>query len=241
MLEICKVYNGVKPFEKGKGNPPQTAQVSKDKPYVHEGDAPDSTWSPLLRGSLIGRYENRWRRNYWISYGPWLAAPRDPAIFFEAPLKIVVRQTGDSIVATLIESGYVVRNNMHVLLPEAKDYDLRYILGIMNSRLTDFAYTFMNPEKGEALAEIKKHHVEQLPIRTIDMSDLEDRAQHDRVVELVEKMLSLHERLAEAKVAWERTTIQAQIDSTNQRINRVVYELYDLTDEEIEIVEESTA
>ncbi len=91
------------------------------------------------------------------------------------------------------------------------------------------------------MAEIKKHHVEQLPIRTIDMSDPEDRAQHDRVVGLVEKMLSLHERLAEAKVAWERTTIQAQIDSTNQRINRVVYELYDLTDEEIEIVEESTA
>lgn len=238
---ICNVYNGVKPFEKGKGNPPQTARVTKEKPYVREGQSPAPTWSPLLRGSLIGRYENRWKRNYWISYGPWLAAPRDPAIFFEAPLKVVVRQTGDSIIATLIERGYVARNNMHVLLPAAEDYDLRYVLGIMNSRLADFAYTFMNPEKGEALAEIKKHHVERLPIRTIDTSDPEDRAQHDHVVELVDRMLSLHKKLDEAKVAWERTTIQAQIDASDRQIDRVVYELYDLTENEIELIEEATA
>ena len=54
----------------------------------------------------------------------------------------------------------------------------------------------MNPEKGEALAEIKKHHVEHLPIRTIDFSDPEDMARHDRMVGLVERMLKLHERLA---------------------------------------------
>ncbi len=77
----------------------------------------------------------------------------------------------------------------------------------MNSRATDFAYTFMNPEKGEALAEIKKHHVEQLPIHTIDFSNPEDVARHDRMVDLVERMLSLHERLAGARIERERTVI----------------------------------
>ncbi len=109
----------------------------------------------------------------------------------------------------------------------------------MNSRATDFAYTFMNPEKSEALVEIKKHHVEQLPIHTIDFSDPEDVARHDRMVELVERMLSLHERLAGARIERERTVIGHKIAATDRQIDRLVYELYGLTEEEIRIVEEA--
>jgi hypothetical protein len=108
----------------------------------------------------------------------------------------------------------------------------------MNSNLIDFAYAFMNPEKGEALAQVKKRHVEQLPIRRVDFSDPDDVARHDRMVELVERMLSLHERLAEAKIEQERSIIQHQIDTTDEQIDQLVYGLYDLTDEEIEIVEQ---
>ncbi|MBM4466764.1 MAG: restriction endonuclease subunit M [Chloroflexi bacterium] len=237
LLRVCSVYNGIKPFEKGKGNPPQTEQTMQEKPYVREGAAPDITWSPLLRGELIRRYENLWNHDYWVLYGPWLAAPRDPSIF-DAPIKIMVRQTGDSIIATLVERGFIARNNLHILLPLDPDHDLRYVLGIMNSRLIDFAYTFMNPEKGEALAEVKKHHVEQLPIRTINFSDPADKARHDRIVSLVEQMLSLHKQLAAAKTPDAKTVLQRQIEATDKQIDRLVYELYGLTAEEIAVVEE---
>jgi predicted RNA methylase len=236
LSRICRVFNGVKPFEKGKGSPPQTDQVLKEKPYVREGAAPNKKWSPLLRGSLIHRYTNLWNRDYWIQYGPWLAAPRDPSIF-EAPLKIVVRQTGDSIIGTLVEQGFIARNNLHVLLPEHNPYNLRYVLGIMNSKLMDFIYTIMNPEKGEALAEVKKKHVEQLPIHGINFSDHADKTHHDKMVTLVEQMLSLNKKLADAKTEHDRTNLQRQIDATDRQIDQLVYELYGLTDEEISIVE----
>ena len=238
LLQICKIYNGTKPFEKGKGKPPQTQQIMKEKPYVREGTKPAPTWSPLLRGSLIRRYENLWKYNYWILYGPWLAAPRDPAIF-DAPLKIMVRQTGDSIIATLVEKGFIARNNLHILLPRNMNYDLRYILGIMNSILIDFAYSFVNPEKGEALAQIKKYHAEQLPICTINFSDPADKACHDRMVELVERMLDLNKQLVKAKAPQTKTVLQRQIETTDRQIDRLVYELYELTEEEIKIVEGS--
>lgn len=77
-------------------------------------------------------------------------------------------------------------------------------------------------------------------IRTIDLSDPEDRARHDRVVGLVERMLDLHERLAEAKIGQEKTVIQHQIDATDRQIDRLVYELHELTGEEVKIVEEAT-
>ncbi len=117
------------------------------------------------------------------------------------------------------------------------NYDLRYILGIMNSILIDFAYSFVNPEKGEALAQIKKYHVEQLPIRTINFSDPVDNAHHDRMVELVRQMLDLHKQLAEAKEPQTKSVLQRQIDTTDRQIDRLVYELYELTEEEIKIVE----
>ncbi|MDR0442008.1 MAG: N-6 DNA methylase, partial [Treponema sp.] len=79
LKDCCHVYNGVKPFERGKGTPPQSEKIMKEKPYVIEGKKPDNQWSPLLRGSLIHRYINKWNKNYWVKYGQWLAAPRDPA------------------------------------------------------------------------------------------------------------------------------------------------------------------
>jgi len=239
LQELCKAYNGSKPFEKGKGNPPQTEKTMKEKPFVKDGPCPGKQWSPLLRGSLIQKYSILWKQNYWILYGPWLAAPRNPSIF-ESPLKIMVRQTGDSIIATLVEKGFIARDNLHILiLKEASLYDLHYILGLMNSKLFDFVYAFINPEKGEALAQVKKRHVEQLPIRIIDFSNPTDRQRHDRMVQLVQRMLDLHKSLAAARTPDEKTAIQRQITTTDKQIDKLVYELYNLTDDEISIVEGS--
>ena len=54
-------------------------------------------------------------------------------------------------------------------------------------------------------------------------------------------MLGLHERLAGARIERERTVIGHQISATDRQIDRLVYELYGLTDEEIGVVEEAAA
>jgi predicted nucleic acid-binding Zn-ribbon protein len=53
-------------------------------------------------------------------------------------------------------------------------------------------------------------------------------------------MLDLHKSLAVAKTPSQKTALQRQIDATDRRIDRLVYELYNLTDQEIAIVEEAT-
>jgi hypothetical protein len=57
------------------------------------------------------------------------------------------------------------------------------------------------------------------------------------VVALVERMLSLHEQVAQAQVPHLKTTLQRQIEATDRQIDRLVYTLYGLTEDEIEIVE----
>ena len=59
------------------------------------------------------------------------------------------------------------------------------------------------------------------------------------MVSLVETMLDLHKRLAEAKTPTDRQLLERQIATTDNQIDRVVYELYELTEEEIGIVEEA--
>ena len=214
------IYNGVKPFEKGKGTPPQTEITMKEKPFVWEGVKPGKEWLPLLRGSLMNRYVSLWDNNYWILYGEWLAAPRNPSIF-EAKEKVIVRQTGDSIIATTIGSGIICRDNLHICIPN-KNVRPKYILGLLNSKLMNFIYGFINPERGEALAQVKKKHVEQLPIAVAENDDI--------IVQLVDKILAAKKSDPQADTsAWER------------EIDLMVYRLYGLTYDEVLVVDPGTA
>ena len=50
-------------------------------------------------------------------------------------------------------------------------------------------------------------------------------------------MLAIHRRLAVARTDHEQTNLKRQIDDADRRIDRLVYDLYNLTDEEIRIIE----
>ena len=80
----------------------------------------------------------------------------------------------------------------------------------------------------------------RFPIPCLDFADASDKAAHDRMVELVGQMLKLHKDLPAAKAPPTKEQIQRQIDSTDKQIDKLVYELYGLTEDEIKIVEEAT-
>jgi hypothetical protein len=54
---------------------------------------------------------------------------------------------------------------------------------------------------------------------------------------LVKQMLALHRRRVEARTPHEQSVLAAQIAATDRQIDRLVYALYELTEEEIRIVE----
>ena len=236
--DFYKITQGAKPFQVGKGKPPQTREVLIKKLFIAETQK-DTTFRPLLRGSLIQRYSILWNNNYWISFGDWLAEPRYSAQY-DASAKIVIRQTGDSFIATLDCNQFIVRDNLYTIVPREERYDLKYLLGLLNSRLLTWFYqAIMNPEKGEALAQVKRGHLAKLPIVIPKVDYPTDTAHHDRMVELVEQMLTLNKKLAEANTDHDKTILQRRIEATDSQIDRLVYELYGLKDEDIKIVEKT--
>jgi hypothetical protein len=115
----------------------------------------------------------------------------------------------------------------------------RFLLGVLNSKLMTFYLRSRSSVFRGGYIALNKQYIEQLPIRSIDFADRKDKARHDRVVELVDAMLALHEKVATARTPHDRTTIERQIAATDQQIDTLVYELYGLTDEEINVVEEA--
>jgi hypothetical protein len=118
--------------------------------------------------------------------------------------------------------------------------NLRYILGILNSPLL----TYFLKETGTPLRggyfRMKTAYLNPFPIRSINFSDPNDKARHDKMVKLVEQMLTVHTRLVSARTPDDKTRLQRQIDATDQQIDQLVYELYGLTEKEIKVVEETT-
>jgi hypothetical protein len=207
----------------------------EDRPFDSDRRL-NASYRPYLRGIDIGRYKIAPVEPRYLKYGPWLAEPR-PSANFDAQIKIVMRQTGDSLMAALDAEQYLCLNNMHVLVPKYDSPSVLYLVGIVNSKLLNWFYHILNPEVGEALAEVKKTNVAKLPIRPVDEKDPTDKAHHDKMVSLVGQMLSLNKRLSGVKTDHEKTTLQRQIAAVDQQIDQLVYELYGLTEEEIRIVQ----
>ena len=116
-------------------------------------------------------------------------------------------------------------------------HSLHYLQGVLNSRLLDFYLHSISTTFRGGYWSYGKRFIEQLPIRTIDFSDPEDAARHEKMVGLVKRMLKLQERIAEARISQEKNVIRRQIGAADRQIDRLVYDLYGLTDEEIMVVE----
>ncbi len=117
-----------------------------------------------------------------------------------------------------------------------------YILGLLNSAIALFYFsTFCAALEGsnDCYFEFRAQYVKKFPIPKLDTNNRLDLTRHERMVSLVEQMLSLHKQLQEARTPHEQTALQRQIEATDEQINALVYKLYGLTNEEIKVVEKA--
>jgi hypothetical protein len=80
-------------------------------------------------------------------------------------------------------------------------------------------------------------YIQQLPIRTIDFNNPSDKAIHDKLVCLVDRMLDLHKKKNSLPLSSEREKIEREIAITDEKIDDTVYGLYGITEEERKIIE----
>jgi hypothetical protein len=194
---------------------------------------------PLLHNYLLenkdyltARERRRFRGAEWFQYG----RPQNIGVMRKP--KILVPDIADRASFAFDEMGeYAFTSGYGITLrPDVKESP-KYILGLLNSAVLDFYLKRVSTTMRGGFFRYFTQFIEQLPIRRIDFNKAADKAAHDRIVSLVESMLALHQRIVAAKSEADKNVVQRQIDSTDAEINRQVYDLYGLTDEEITGIE----
>jgi hypothetical protein len=155
--------------------------------------------------------------------------------------KLCVPRLVDRLYAAYDVEGNHFLDNVDVggvtLKPEYQQQGLPYLLGLLNSKLLRWYFPFISAPFRGGWMSANKQFLSQLPIRPINFADAADKVRHERMVQLVEAMLQLHRHKAIAQTQHEQSLLQHQIDHTDKQLDALVYELYELSDEEIRIVE----
>ncbi|MBU1627090.1 N-6 DNA methylase, partial [bacterium] len=234
--DILEVSQGLIPYDKYRGHDEKTI---KNRIW-HADFKKDKTYKKELRGGDVKRYSVNWNGKNWISYGEWLAAPRKPEYFTEP--RLLFREITDPKHG-LLNVGYTNEeyyNNPSIIncISRRNKHSLLYVMGIVDSKLMAFWHFSFSPKaKKGVFPKILVNDVRGLPIHKIDFADPAEKARHDLMVSLVDRMLTLHKQLAKAKLPHDKEALQRQIDATDQQINQLVYQLYGLTEEEVRVVE----
>ncbi|MCL1850902.1 MAG: N-6 DNA methylase [Bacteroidetes bacterium] len=235
LKDIALTVCGLTPYRKGKGDPPQTEKIVKNREYDADYRK-DDTYRKYLMGRDFNKYQWHIEKERWISYGKWLAEPRYKAPFDDEK-KIVIRQTADKLIAHLDTEKYLSLKNVHNVRITIADISYEYLLAIINSKLLNWWYQNLIPEKGRVFAEVKVVNLEKLPIKIIDLKNITEVQQQKQIIKLVNQLLQLNKELQTATLPNHRDQIQSKIGYCEDKINAIVYELYELTEEEIKMVE----
>ena len=197
-------------------------------------------WAYLIRNKklLEGREKGRFKTAQWYQFGRtqnlgmW-EQPKLMIPYMITDLAAYLDRSDDFYFINVTTGGYGITS-------DERSGSLAYLCGLLNSRLLNFCLKRVSTTFHGGYFAANKQYIEQLPIRPINFADATDVARHDRMVALVEAMLDLHRKLAAAVTDQEKTVHQRQIVATDRQIDRLVYELYGLTEEEIGIVESAS-
>ena len=195
-----------------------------------------TTHVPCYNGRDITRYGLKWGLLACLndtvaqSGGCW-----DPTKH-RARNKLLTRQIGRYPEFALDADGYDCLNTMFMVNPRGA-IPTRFLLAVLNSRLLQAFWLARFYDQRRTFPKIKGTYLKELPVPSAAIDDV---ARQQPLIVRVDQMLSLRKRLADVNTPHEKQTIERQITATDNQIDRLVYELYGLTDDEIRIVEEAT-
>ena len=211
--------------------------------------------------------------------------------YFFTKNRLLIRETG-SVITTVFLDDEITQNNRSlysIKIINNNEFDTKYILTILNSKIIQFYYQNMFATNTDLFPKIRIGQVKEIPIKNISLEEQKP------FIEKAELMLELNKKLQETKENfifelklkkvprklqnfeeldfddfvkeyakakkikfadkleernfkndWQRLfendkkevlELQEQINITDKEIDNMVYKLYDLTEDEIKIVE----
>ena len=182
---------------------------------------------------LVGEDVNRYRITFasrWVDYRPdeMMAIEKKRGggglrlrtrNIFERK-KILTRQTADRIIAAYDDNSYYYANTLHGTAVTNTAFDTLFVLGVLNSKLTTWYYRSYSDETGKAFAQVKIELLRKLPIPNVNKN------YQQPITNLVRSIIEI-----------KRDNPNALTESIENQIDQFIYHLYDLSADEIGIIE----
>lgn len=187
-------------------------EIGKQADFILEQKVPNSF--PLITGKEARRYETP-------IASKWIGVENvQKSVEKYSRTKILIRQVGDCINATIDDKRGVTTQSVYALFPANDDefIHLYTLLGVLNSRLFDFFYRLVSGDK-QLFKRIILENIKALPYPDLKSPFVA------RLDELVK---------------WRYSVSEPEQSKVEQAIDLLVYHLYDLTYDEVLVIDPDT-
>jgi len=214
----CDAYFGIQTFDR--------------KTFVSNEKA-NKNYEPVIDGGNIEPFYLKPHTEY-VNYLPEaIKSGGNESIYRQD--RICIRQIGAYPIATFVKANIFTLNTIYnVYLKQDSTANLKFLLGIINSNVTKYFWKKTNSDEKKIFPKIKKEAILSIPIPSIKESS---KVWLDNICSLVDQLLVLNEELHSAKISTKKQSMINKIDYCIERINSIIYSLYDLTEDEVQIVE----
>ena len=185
--------------------------------------------------SQKGKLEERAQYQQWYS--------------FSAPRSLALHPKADILIPLLADRGLFSE-----LPPNKEQYTLmagggfsitikdeninkHFLLGLLNSTLLFWVLKNISNVFRGGWITCTKQYFSQLLIKKIDKQNKSEKTFHDEIIKLVETMLQLQQQKQSSTLPNQLQQLEQRIAYIDDKINKKVYALYGLTEEEINVVE----
>lgn len=128
---------------------------------------------------------------------------------------------------------HMVLNSGYILNSFDEEYPLYYLVALLNSNVTNWIFRRISSILATSM-RFTNQYVSNIPIVNTDNTTKE------KIIQLSKSLIENIEQFNSSNVTPpQRKILNRQIKVIQDELNRIIYELYDLTDDEIAIIEES--
>jgi hypothetical protein len=145
--------------------------------------------------------------------------------------RILLRKTGARLTAAKDETGHLPEQSLYFAFPRdrrlARPYHLNYFLAILNSRVMSFYFRHRKITNRATTPQIKKVHLDTLPIRPINFRDPEAKKFHDDLAAMVQQR--------------EAATDRESARELDRKMEKIIADLYNLSPQDLQTIFRETA
>ena len=128
---------------------------------------------------------------------------------------------------------YIGLTNTAIIFGNNKNFNLKYVTCLLNSNVLEFRYKSLGKNTGNNTYEYVPNAISKIPIPILSLD------KQKIFIDLYDKINHLNYKLYKSNSSSEKKLLKNEINNVNAQINQLVYALYNISEDEIKIIEEN--